>query len=398
MKILAVTRGAPGCGKSTFLKNHNLQQYALCADDIRLLYESPTMNHKDGHFGITQKNDRRVWELLFQLLEERMSRGEFCIVDATHSKSQDFAKYKKLIEKYHYRTYCIDFSDVSIETCKERNASRESHKRVSEEVIDNIYSRMMNQETPKYFKMINHNDEEAIKNAFCEYRPTDVNNFNKIVCFGDIHGCYEPFKEYFDKHPYSDDNLYVFLGDYIDRGTGNKEVVQWLLDHYQNNNVWLLQGNHEKWLTEYANGEYDEELKSGIKNKCKSSEFFEYTAKDLASFDKKDLRELCRKFRQMAFIDFDNNKFLFSHAGIGFMPDELLKVSANEFIRSNGKYEDPIDEWWENNEGMKHPNLYQIHGHRNIEDIPMHKFEHSINLCDTVEFGGNLRILEIEKN
>jgi predicted kinase len=397
MRTLIVTRGAPGCGKSTFIKNHGWEPYTLSADNIRLLFESPHMNHKGGYECISQKNDKRVWNLLFELLEERMGRGEFCVIDATHSKSQDFTKYKKMIEKHRYRAFCIDFSNITLDECKKRNSMRESYKHVPEDVIENIYSRLHTQEVPKYFRLIDYNDNEAIDNIL-NYNPIDVNQYDKIICFGDIHGCYEPLKEYFEKNPYSENNLYIFTGDYIDRGIQNKEVIEWLLNHYFKSNVWLLQGNHEKWLINYANGEYDEELKIGIKNKCRSDEFFKNTSKQLECFNKKDLRELCRRFRQIAYINYNEKYFLISHAGIGYLPKDLSKIASYTFIHSNGKYEDEIDEWWEKNEGIKNPNIYQIHAHRNIQKLSIHPFEHSFNLCDNVEFGGDLRILEIIKN
>ena len=32
MRILLLMRGAPGCGKSTWIEKQGLKQYALCAD------------------------------------------------------------------------------------------------------------------------------------------------------------------------------------------------------------------------------------------------------------------------------------------------------------------------------------------------------------------------------
>ena len=32
MRTLLLMRGAPGCGKSTFIKQHGLEPYTLCAD------------------------------------------------------------------------------------------------------------------------------------------------------------------------------------------------------------------------------------------------------------------------------------------------------------------------------------------------------------------------------
>lgn len=387
-------RGAPGSGKSSWIKMFDLQPYTLCADNIRLMFQGPVMNHETGKMCISQKNDNKVWKLLFELLEQRMQRGELCVVDACHSKSQEFSRYKKLAEQYRYRVYCIDLTNVPLDVCKLHNQGREEVKFVPENVLENIYSRFETQNPPSFVTVIKYDDMEKIKALIEDWRPMDFNEYEKVVVFGDIHGCFEPLKKYFDDHPFDEKTKYVFTGDYIDRGVQNKEVIQWLLNNYERKNVILLEGNHEKWLKAFANGDYDEELLSGEKNLCKSSEFFYNTSKELLSFDKKNLRELCRKFWQICYFEFDGKRFLVSHAGVGFMPNSIMKVAADSFIRGE-KYEDPIDEWFcAHNQD---DDLYQIHAHRNIEKISSDKFSHSFNLCDEVEFGKNLRILEISK-
>lgn len=40
MRMLILMRGAPGCGKSTWIKEHGLSDYALSADAIRGLFVS----------------------------------------------------------------------------------------------------------------------------------------------------------------------------------------------------------------------------------------------------------------------------------------------------------------------------------------------------------------------
>lgn len=86
MRILLLFRGAPGCGKSTYIKEHGLEQYALSADVIRLMcqggQETPT-----GQMEISPQNDDVVWDMLFKLLEVRMKNGEFTVIDATNSKT-----------------------------------------------------------------------------------------------------------------------------------------------------------------------------------------------------------------------------------------------------------------------------------------------------------------------
>ena len=59
MRVLLLFRGAPGCGKSTFIREHGLEQFALSADDIRLKCFGPQMT-VDGSYEISQKNDKTV--------------------------------------------------------------------------------------------------------------------------------------------------------------------------------------------------------------------------------------------------------------------------------------------------------------------------------------------------
>ena len=87
MRTILLTRGIPASSKSTWVKENKLEPYTLSADNIRLLIQSPVTNI-DGKLVITQKNDSKVWALLFNLLEQRMERGEFIVVDGTHYRAE----------------------------------------------------------------------------------------------------------------------------------------------------------------------------------------------------------------------------------------------------------------------------------------------------------------------
>lgn len=399
MRDLVILRGAPGCGKSTFINKNGLKPYTLCADNIRLMFQTPVMDHESGMFKITQNNDKQVWTLLFQLLEERMKRGEFTIIDACHSKSSDFSKYYNLADKYRYHLWCIDFSSVPIEVCKLQNKNRLEYQYVPETVIDNIYARFATNKIPNRVTCVTPENWEDI----LTFNPLNVDQYKKLVFIGDIHGCFDPLNEYFINNPFSEENLYVFLGDYFDRGIQNDLVCEWLLNHYTFKNVMLLTGNHDIWVTEYANEQYNEDMEYilnpseklfGYSFVCKSNEFITNTAPTLEKFSKKDLRQLCRKFIQCAYLQYGENKFICTHAGLGFMPKNLKLIASKEMIRG-GKYEENVDAWFEKNNTDKH--LYQIHGHRNLYNVQVNEFPHSFNLNEAVEFGENLRIIEISK-
>ena len=105
MRTLVIFRGSPASGKSTFIREHNLEQFTLSADEIRLMYQAPVLK-ADGSYGISCLNDKQVWRTLFEILEGRMARGEFVVVDATNSKTAEMNNYKKIAETYRYRIIC----------------------------------------------------------------------------------------------------------------------------------------------------------------------------------------------------------------------------------------------------------------------------------------------------
>ena len=380
MRTLVILRGSPASGKSTWIKNMGLENYTLSADNLRLLVESPILVPDKKHRTISQKNDGFVWTLLFELLEKRMSNGEFVVIDATHSRSSDFSRYNKLCERYRYRKYYVDFSDVPIEECKRRNAEREDYKRVPESVIDKMYSRLETQQKTSGWVELDKNNfwNEVGMKLF------DLNKYNHIHVFGDIHGCLNPLKEYLEEYPYNDNDFYIFCGDYIDRGLQNKETLELLMEMANYKNTLFLEGNHEKWLNYYSLDEYEN---------IKSNTFLNKTAKELRDLDKKDIRAFYRKIGQIAYFQYGDKKYIVSHAGINYMPEELQLVSTSQFIMGVGDYNAQIDEIF--SENQKDTDIIQIHGHRNTFEID--NCSNSYNLEGKVEFGGELRVLQLTK-
>lgn len=413
MRQLYLLRGVPASGKSTWISTNKLEPYTISADKVRLLLSTPEIN-TDGLQTITQKQDKAVWELIFKTIEEKMERGELIIVDATHYKASLLQPYKELAKKYRYRMYVVDFmEDLTLEEAIRRNENRPQLQKVPREVIERMYVAIQDrQEVSSRFSLIS--PEEAIKNTY-DLHERDVSEYEKIVVFGDIHGCYEPVKEYFEKNGFNDKNLYVFTGDYIDRGLQNKEVVEFLLGIYKKENVILLEGNHEKRLRMWSakgykemNFESDEERKvirryfgsKGIKevlsSNIKSQEFKEYTAPQLQGLPTKEIRLLCGKLRQVANLKFHDKTFCINHGGVPCVP--YATVSTDQIIRGVGGYGDTVkvNKTWD--EGMP-TNWWQIHAHRNIEDRDiLVNYSRCINLCDTIEAGGYLRIVEITKD
>ena len=144
MRTLLLLRGIQASGKSTWIKENNLEPYTLSADNIRLNIANPVLT-EDGSYEISQKYNKVTWELLYKYLEMRMQNGDFTIIDATHSDLKLLNKYKDLANTYKYTMYCLEF-DVPLEEALKRNKERDNYKYVPERVIERTYETIKNNE------------------------------------------------------------------------------------------------------------------------------------------------------------------------------------------------------------------------------------------------------------
>lgn len=380
MRILLLMRGVPGSGKSTFIKQHGLETYTLSADALRLLYSAPVIN-VEGNLCISPRFDNQVWPLLMKILEERMKRGCFTVIDATNIRGRDMTAYKKLANEYKYRIYVVDFTDVTLEDAKKRNLQREEYKQVPETVIERMYAQIADNKVPSGITVIKPDDIAKIW-----YKPRDLSAYKKVIHIGDIHGCYKVLKEYLQE--VRAENYYVFLGDYIDRGSDSAKVLELLMQLADLDNVTLLEGNHESNLRDY-----------GLTDGFASKEFRLQTAGELAKagLTRKAVYNFYRKLSQCFCYTYQGKKVLVSHGGLANMPKNISLVSTAELIYGTGEYEDAlaVDMSFAKNAAA---NEYQIHGHRNYEAMPAQINEHCFNLDGAVEMGGQLRALELSED
>lgn len=381
MRVLVLLRGSAGCGKSTWIEKNGLKPYTLCADDIRLLCQSPVMQ-ADGTEAISQSNDNVVWKTLFNILEVRMQKGEFTVIDATNSKTSEINRYKEMCSTYRYRMYCVDFTDIPIDEVKRRNVNREPLKRVPDEVIDKMYSRFVTQKIPSGVTVIKPDELDTVY-----MKLFDLSEYKKIHHIGDIHGCNTVLQQYLaDNGGLKDDEFYIFLGDYIDRGIENADVVNFLISIMNKKNILMLEGNHERWLWLYAND---------CVGKSKEFELITKPALDNARVSKKDIRQLYRKLGQCAYYKYGDNIYLVTHAGLSTIPKNLSYVATEQMLKGVGDYND-AEKIATTFADTTPSNFYQIHGHRNTKALPVQVNDRVFNLEGQVEFGGKLRCVQVD--
>jgi predicted kinase/UDP-2,3-diacylglucosamine pyrophosphatase LpxH len=381
MKQLIVLRGIPGSGKSTFVKDFGLEPYVISTDSLRMLFKNLNLG-EDGQLSIDQSVSKEVFGYIDELLDKKMRRGEYIIIDATHTSTQSIQRYIPLSQKYGYKVFVVDFTDVSLAACIERNKKRESYKFVPEEVIKRMHEQLITSELPREVTLTTPAQFlEATK-----FSATDLSHYQTIHHIGDIQGVYAPLKEYFDTYPYSESDYYIFTGDLVDRGNENDEVVRFVLELLKKDNVVLIEGNHDTHLYNWSVG-----------RTVKSDEFNLRTAPQLeqSNIHRKEVSSILRKKMISCLLyTYGDKKVLVTHGGLSALPERLERISDATIIRGSGSYES-VDTVGDQFCKRTDSDTYAIHGHRNMQILPTQSHERVFNLEGKVEFGGDLRVVQL---
>ena len=142
-------------------------------------------------------------------------------------------------------------------------------------------------------------------------------NFSRLIAVGDIHGQFDMLRELIGKIKPSSKDLFVFIGDYIDRGYKSKQVLDYLIDFEQKYNAVFLKGNHEDMLLDLLG--LDENAINGAYYARNGGEF---TALSYGSTDStiEDLAHLIPKehiqFMKNTKIFFETEHYFFAHGGV----------------------------------------------------------------------------------
>lgn len=384
MRKLVILRGVPASGKSTLLENLDLLPFTISFDTLRMLKNGLFLN-VDGNLVIPEPERHDVkdfYEKSTNLILERMEKGQFIVLDNTNLVERDLKTIKKAAEEYRYQVYEVDMTrGISFEELLARDSLRAIHKQVGYDCIARMYLKYEKMNALKWAQPVaKENVESEILST--ENLMTDVSSYKKVRIYGDIHSCYTVLKNSLED--FSPNTLYVFCGDYLERGIEDIETLDYLMNLSKKSNCIFLEGNHEKYLMEYAS---DETITSHRFSREVAPKL------DASYLSKKDMRQFYRKLRKMLYLKIGEQKILVTHGGLPNVPARLPLVPESQIIRGVGDYNTDIDELF--NKNLKESNVYQVHGHRNL-------FKHdvivgnSINLEGKVEDGLYLRAVEFD--
>ncbi len=169
---------------------------------------------------------------------------------------------------------------------------------------------------------------------------------NRLFAIGDIHGCFDSLKELVENRiQLQKTDKLILLGDYIDRGTKIKEVVDFIIDLLNKGyDVVTLLGNHEAMLLDAIT---DKELISKWIQNGGSDTLKSFCINSLEFLESKYL-SFFKSLNQF----FEFQEYLFVHAGFN---DEL-----------DNPFDDSYHMIWKCRENYTNPLLkdkYIVHGH-----------------------------------
>ena len=139
MTHLRITRGLPGCGKTTYARawvaEDREHRARVNRDDIRAMLD-------DGQFvkGVTEP---RVLAARDAAILSLLSRGVDTICDDTNLPQRTARDLAKLAKRAGAELTVIDLTDVPLETCLKRNAGRTDKNPVPEDAIRDMRARYL---------------------------------------------------------------------------------------------------------------------------------------------------------------------------------------------------------------------------------------------------------------
>lgn len=414
MRKLYVMCGAPASGKSTWINKNNLQDYVISADQLRTMvggyqYGVQESTHQASilvpHRHIDGHNEHFVWDLLYKLVEEKMYAGNTIVIDSTSLYKGAFTRIGKLRKKYNYKVILVDMMarlfngkfdsitrDNVVEKLKKYNQKRKFP--VPSPTIDRYVRRYysLKDHFPEWIHVVEGKLDQLQDNLF-EYDLTEnMERFNRLQVIGDVHADYDALMEVFKSH--TKGTAYIFVGDYLDRGTKTLETFKFITQELQGNNLFFCVGNHERpwedWLWRRA--------KHGQFKRLSLPKLIdEYGEDELDDI----IEDFDKRVHDYFIFDYYGNRYFVSHAG--FEPYLAKNGSKGELYNRNTviyglgnepNYEDAYSRDVDNAWARQMPkDMINLHGHRNN----FNQFEVGENSYNLTQ-DGKFRWLTITKN
>ena len=223
--------------------------------------------------------------------------------------------------------------------------------------------------------------------------------YSRVLAVGDVHGMYEKLIKLMVKIQFNpEEDMLIFLGDYIDRGPDSGKCLQYVYDLQQTcpDSVVCLMGNHEVMMASYflqKSGSYHNLIVDYADSWLDNGGFD--TLQQLKELDAETKKRLIAWASGLP-VQFQYQEFFFCHAGVD--PDVPLEAQ-NEFDMLWRR-----QQWWEQYQGKE----TIVVGHTPVQKVNKQAgkgrkipkplfFSNNIIMCDTGVYmpGGKLSCVNV---
>jgi serine/threonine protein phosphatase 1 len=130
---------------------------------------------------------------------------------------------------------------------------------------------------------------------------------HKTYVIGDIHSGLRALEQVLEIIPKASDDLYIFLGDYVDGWSEASETVDFLIAFSEKNNCILLRGNHDELVYDF--------LKTKEHNPMWLNHGGEASKKSYANLSEEKLNRHLQFYEELQNYYIDTENRLYLHAG-----------------------------------------------------------------------------------
>ena len=429
MGMLFILQGAPGCGKSTFISDHNLEKYVVSPDAIRAMIITDGTEVYDENRGamvhgcdFSPNVSVMALSMAERMASERMHRDETIIIDSVAAKRRNIAGIVRNAHRNAYDIHYVDMQEgLSLEDVLARNAGR-GLRAVPADVVETMYRRCRDYDLQKGEDRISRDDMLAMMRI----PELDFDGYRRVRVVGDVQGCFGRLKEAgivgLEHDP---ETAVIFSGDLFDRGPDDEAgpLFDWLGDAVHADNMHFVLGNHDNHIRYYAMdgmGRYGKATKTTISRILNDSSMVAHSTKRLERLS----RGIYRSMTPLLAFRYHDRHYVVTHGGLhpsiidsamddggvpgmagacattgrtyrlGFISGQECWYGTGSFV-GRGDYSMDIDTIIEHDRTPMSP--IQIHGHRNTHMHAPYEFKHTFNLETRVEReDGSLSVLELD--
>lgn len=180
-----------------------------------------------------------------------------------------------------------------------------------------------------------------------------MGGFMKYFCVSDIHGHYDVLVENLKEKGWDPSNIghkLIVIGDMVDRGPQNKEVLEFVYQLRKENKAILIMGNHDMFLLDFFKGIFNKTVFNFKYNGHKETidQLLGYQVSQDSNF-KEEQSDLLKKYPhifqmlQDAPYYYEVDKYIFVHGGVdASLADWRNDTTRNMTWNSQAKME-PIE-------------------------------------------------------